>query len=580
MNFSEEEKEFIDFYDKMGDGKIPYNPNFYLVKDYTQEGAADSNITLVSPTEAQVNQAKMQLKRKLVMTPTPVKRRRIIKAKKRKSKKKTTMKKTKGKKSKRKIKKRLLKPRAKRLKRYKGRRKEAAENIVINISASLYFIHFLICRRRVNMSATTNELALFQAGAVERGVNDVDWINFRPIGQIGKGSPIEFQVPGTSSEYISLAKTRLHVKVRILRPNGTQIDNTDDVSLTNLCLHSLFRQVDIALQQQVISSTTGINYSYKSYLDVMLKYGHNELYSLLQAEGMYKDERNYMSDSTGNVGHLNRKKLTQYGIADFESVLHVDLAQQDKCILNGVQIGVTLFQNDDNFRLFTTNGQPYEVEIVDAVLKVCHVKVNPSVVVSHNERLKKSPAIYPYWKSDIKTFGIASGSYTFSTDDIFHGYVPDKLIVAFVLSEAYSGDYSKNPFDFQHFNLNFLELSVDGRSVPTIPFQPQYQEVTTEAGTITPLSTGYVHEYLSLFKNDYPQNGAFWITRDDFAGGYAIYVFDIKPGTDGKLFSKIKRGHTRLSARFGSGLLAPVNVITYGIFPSEFRIDQTRNILT
>ena len=161
------------------------------------------------------------------------------------------------------------------------------------------------------MSAVTNELALFQPAAVERGVDEVDWINFRPIGQITKSSPIEFHISGTSSEYISLAKTRLHIKVRILRDDGLPVDKTDDVSLTNLSLHSMIRQVDVALQQQVISSTTGVNYGYKSYLDVMLKYGHNELNSLLQAEGMYKDEAGYMSDATANIGHIQRKELTR-----------------------------------------------------------------------------------------------------------------------------------------------------------------------------------------------------------------------------------------------------------------------------
>ena len=321
---------------------------------------------------------------------------------------------------------------------------------------------FLV-RRRVNMSSVTNELALFQPGAIERAVHEVDWINYRPVGQISKSSAIQFDISGSSTEYISLAKTRLHVKVRILRPDGTPVDTTDVVSLTNLSLHSIFRQVDVSLQQQVISATTGTNYAYKSYLDVLLNYGHNELYSQLQAEGMYKDEAGFMSDANGNVGHLNRINLTKYGTADFEGVLHVDLAQQDKAILNGVQIGITLYQSDDVFRLFSPSGTPYEVEIVDAVLKVCHIRVNPAVVVSHSERLKKSPAIYSYWKSDFKTFGIPAGSYTFSTDDLFHGFVPDKLIVAFVLSSAYSGDYALNPFDFQHFNLNFLELAVDGR---------------------------------------------------------------------------------------------------------------------
>ena len=153
------------------------------------------------------------------------------------------------------------------------------------------------------------------------------------------------------------------------------------------------------------------------------------------------------------------------------------------------------------------------------------------------------------------------------------------MIVTFTLSSAYAGDYTKNPYNFQHFHLNYLELAVDGRSVPTTPFQPHFQEVTELDGNIKVLETGYTHEFLSMFENEYPQSDANWVSRSDFKGGYAIYVFDIKPGTGGSLFSKIHKGHTRLSARFARGLQEPINVIAYGIFPSEFRIDQTRNVL-
>ena len=98
----------------------------------------------------------------------------------------------------------------------------------------------------------------------------------------------------------------------------------------------------------------------------------------------------------------------------------MDVCQQPKAILNGVQLTVKLFQSGDNFRLFSPSGTKYSVEITDAVLKVCNVTVQPSVLVAQNEMLLKTPAQYPLWKSDIKTYSIAAGSHTFSIDDIFH----------------------------------------------------------------------------------------------------------------------------------------------------------------
>ena len=432
------------------------------------------------------------------------------------------------------------------------------------------------------MSAINQELALFAPAPMERAVHEVLFVEKRPVEQISKTGPIAFQVGETSSDYILLYKTKLAVKVRLLKEDNTPVDPTDEVALVNLSLHSLFRQMDVALQQQVVTPTVGTNYPYKAMFDVLLSYGTDSIESQSQADGFYKDMANSFDNPQGNSGHILRAQLTKFGFeADFEGPLHMDIAQQPKAILNGVPVTIKLFQHDDSFRLMS-HGTKYQVQITDALLKVCYLKVNPSVVLAHNEQLTKSPAVYPFYKSNIKTYGISSGSLAFTQDDIFHGLVPNKLIVAFTSSAAYSGDFTRSPFNFQHFKLNYLELAVDGHSIPSVPFQPKYAEHTydDEGQDVTVnLKTGYIREYLSLYKNSYLQNSGNSITRSDYPYGYAIYVFDIKPGTNKEVLSAIGKGQTRLSARFDSALSEPITAIVYGRFPSELKIDQARNVI-
>ena len=106
-----------------------------------------------------------------------------------------------------------------------------------------------------------------------------------------------------------------------------------------------------------------VNYPYKALIDILLNYNHDVKDTQLQAEGYFKDVAFFMDDPTANAGHVQRRNLTKDGKADFEGVLHVDLAQQPKAILNGVQIIVKLFQSEDDFRLLSANGTPYKVEI-------------------------------------------------------------------------------------------------------------------------------------------------------------------------------------------------------------------------
>ena len=84
-------------------------------------------------------------------------------------------------------------------------------------------------------------LSLFTPKPTDVGVDGIQWISFRPVTLITYGAPIEFNIAGTSLEYIDLSKTRLHVKTRILKKDGSLCTSDDNVGFINLPLQSLFR---------------------------------------------------------------------------------------------------------------------------------------------------------------------------------------------------------------------------------------------------------------------------------------------------------------------------------------------------
>lgn len=257
----------------------------------------------------------------------------------------------------------------------------------------------------------------------------------------------------------------------------------------------------------------------------------------LQCEGFEKD-RAYWFDQPANSGQTQRIDWTKgSNIHELEGILHVDLAQQDRAIVNGVEVGVKLYQANDEFRLFSGereeipppvgSGDPptynpitnYRLNIVDATLKVCFLQLNPSVVLAHNRSFKISPMIYPYWKSVVKSFGIPKGNFNFTIDDLFNGYCPTRLVVGFVSSAAYSGSMTRNPFNFDHYFLNFLEFSVDGVSVPSAPLTPNYTIDETSSNGTQPYEmykNGYTTEYKRLFGNKYPQSDGNFINLGKF----------------------------------------------------------------
>lgn len=423
--------------------------------------------------------------------------------------------------------------------------------------------------------AHTSSLSLFQPTNLESSVLEEIFIEYRPTASISKGSIIEFSVPGTSSEYINLKKSRIHVKFKILKANGKPVESTDLVAL-KCHMSSLFRQVDVMLNQKVVSPDVSVNYSFKSIIDTLLKYTHDAKESQLSGEFYFKDSSGSMDDPprSGNGGATDRYNLTKTGsVVSAEGPIHADICQQEKLILNGVPICIRLHQSLDAFRLIskkpaTGETEKYQVEITDAILKVCLAKINPKVMVAHSEALNIGEALYPYWRSNVKSYTVPKENMSFSTDDILCGICPSSVIVGIVSSEAYVGSYHKNPYNFANFDLSFLELMVNGNSVPGQPFQPNYK------------SGDYTSCFLSLFGTSYPSKAGNWLWRSDYPKGYCLYKFTLQgqiENTD--LMTEQKRAHTRLNVRFGTKLPESVTIVVYSTYPSLMKINQSREVL-
>jgi len=336
-------------------------------------------------------------------------------------------------------------------------------------------------------------LDLFRAPPVNTAIYRREWVSYRPVSQISKTSAIRFTIPGTSSDYKDLKKMMLYLKCRIKKQNGQPIGKDDNVAFANLSMQTIFSQVDFSLQQMNLTSAVGLNYPYKAMIDTLLGFEEDPKETQLQSQLYYKDTAAAMDDSdargAGNIGLFQRSTFTNDGeYVELEGPLYVDVCQQEKLLINGVQVDIKLCPSSDGFALMTPQGEKmYTFEVGEAILKMCHVKLNPGVMVSHSQQIKKSPALYPHMKSDIRTYNIQPGSYSWGIDDIFQGQIPSRVVVGLVSAEGYSGTYHRNPYNFQHYNCNFMGLYTDGQSVPGEPLQCDYK------------NGNYVSSYLSLF---------------------------------------------------------------------------------
>jgi hypothetical protein len=421
-----------------------------------------------------------------------------------------------------------------------------------------------------------NELALFRLPTTNSTVERVRWVEHRPVTTAGDDGPLEFLISGGGNQYVDLQRTMLHVRVKVVKENGGSLTDQEHVGPVNLFLHSLWSVVEVQLQQKIVSST-GPLYPYKAYLDTLLRYG-TDGETKLQSQLYYPDSSHTIKTADpimgGNTGLSARADLIAgSNTVDMQGPLLSDICQMSRYLLNGIEISFKLWPSKNSFRLMSdVNEANYKVIIVDALLNVCLITISPEIVMTHNEILETTTAKYPYWRSEIKHFAMSPGQYYFTKDNMFQGKVPTRMIICLVSSEAMSGDFQRNPFNFQHYNIDNITITVDDVSVLGKPLKPKFSQ---QGGQ------NFVTAYDAMFSGILNRNNRnIGISRSDYPLGYTVFTFDLDPSlTDRDHWPLLKRGNLKLDLHFETPLTETVEVLIYATFPDLFEVDGSRGIL-
>ena len=424
----------------------------------------------------------------------------------------------------------------------------------------------------------TEDVALFSTPPVNVAEEKISWVEYQPsfISQGGYSS-VQFNIPGNSTQYVDLSRSELYVKLKIVKQDGTDFvdpDNESGFPVDNI-LHSMWSSVDVKLNHTLVSSSD-TNYMYKAIIENLLNYNSETKKIQLAAIGFSGEsgnfEQTHPDDSPFNHGLRARSAwFKNVNFVEFVGPLMADICNQDRLILNSVDIDIKLWPSRDEFRLITNPDKlKCKLTIEEIYLNVCKVSVSPEVMMAHHSALKSTDAKYPFQRTDIRAFNIAKHSYGDTLQDIWQGEVPSRLIVGMVKSEAYAGDYSMNPFHFQHFNVQTVGFYVNGEPTPRPPLKLDVAD------------SDYIQGLMSLYRvsGKLMENTDIGITRESYVEGYTLLGFDVDPTSspDFRYIGIHKQGHTKLDIKFKSALTEPVTVILYAIFPEVLEIDQARNV--
>lgn len=343
---------------------------------------------------------------------------------------------------------------------------------------------------------------------------------------------------------------------------------------TNLFLHSLFSQVDVSLNERLISSSTNI-YAYRAMLETLLNYGDEAKKNYKDTPGKMDTVNPLAEDDNTNLELKARFAFTKSSnIVDMMGAIHSDVFFQERLLLNGVNLRIKLNRAKNSFCLLSSATTPnFKVTITEAILYVRKVKVASSITLGHAAALRHTTAKYPLRRVDCKVLTIPRGFSSFKSDNIFLGRIPKRIVFGLVDTEAFNGSYTTNPFNFKHYNLSQVGVYVDGEQIPRKPLTLKFD---ADGGQ------NFMAGFQTLFSRigKLSQDAGNQIARGDYGSGYTLFCFDLTPDQySGDHFQLIKQGNLRVELHFSEPLPKTVNLIIYAESESLIEIDSNRNVL-
>ena len=193
-----------------------------------------------------------------------------------------------------------------------------------------------------------SELELFTVPPTQIEMNKEFWESVDPVASVQTSDTIEFLCAANPDVYTDLANSYLHVKAKITKANGTDLDANEQISPVNLWMHT-FSQVDIFLNNKLVTPSSTA-YPCRAYIETILNFSKDTKSSQLTSALFYKDKAGKVEsvNPVANADAVNTGLKERYNLSKeskmvtMEGKIHSDLFAQERYILGGVPIKLKL----------------------------------------------------------------------------------------------------------------------------------------------------------------------------------------------------------------------------------------------
>lgn len=430
------------------------------------------------------------------------------------------------------------------------------------------------------------KLAYFQPEIVQDTVETSYIEEHHPIGfnPDNINDPIKFYIRG-SEHWIDFEKSYFDISGTIIGDNGANANATDAIrtahlTIANNFLHSLFSSIHVNVNDSAVTFSNE-HYPYIAYIQNLINYpedfqnSHGDLF--LWKKDTSTSMNGYAQNH--NRGGYYRKTTWIQGENKIRGIMRLrsPLFLMRPYLLSFLNVDITMNRiSNQDFLFIADAAATFKFKIDSIILRVRKVKLVTEFVESIEHMLTKVGERINYPLRDSRVFTKTYSGYgtELIEDNLFHGILPDRIVLGIVANNGFSGNKAENPFHFRNKGISEIGIYVNGMPHP-----------------INPMSLDFTnHDYhvayynmMESFQAANPGNGnAISITKEEFRDGYTLFSFDMSSDQYGGLnhYSLYNTpANVQLRIKFKqSDATDIITLIIYYEISTRMVVDQSRRV--
>lgn len=387
------------------------------------------------------------------------------------------------------------------------------------------------------------------ATSIERGKYE----EILPLSGGSHTDMIEFLMQKGEGVYTDMSKSYLRLNVRVVQGNGAALDNTPanmDVWYQENLAHSLFQKVTVSVNSKDVEYMP--DYAMQSFIYNAINYDEDTQKTTMFASSGWLTDSAVSKDGADHTNEeiaVRRAYIRGSLYLSFFVRLRSGFLNSDRLLFPGYTLGIKLTRTSPNFCLAAASNNPghgAKVEIHNCSFFAYRVKANDALFKAQMDMMLEGARLkFPMRRIKTQTRMLTAGSTHQNIELLNQKQRPNRLIVALVNSEAYSGRYHRSPYKFPNCDVSRIELNVEGMGESTF-YEPNF---TTGENLARPYAA------LAALVGRYDTDKPFPVSMKRWRESLCLWAFDLtadRSHTDA--FQLMRSGRLDLRIHFNTAL--------------------------